>query len=46
MERRKAHVTLTIDAKMWEIVKRKAEDENRTASNYVETVLKKALAEQ
>lgn len=43
MKERKAHVNLTIDPKVWDIVKRQASEENRTASNLVETVLKQAL---
>lgn len=40
-------VTITVDSEMWEAVRQKAESENRTISNYVETILKQVLeAEQ
>lgn len=36
---------ITIDDEIWEAAKNQAEKENRTLSNFIETILKKYLEE-
>ena len=42
----RVNISLTISASVIEAVRAKAEEENRTLSNMVETILKKAVNEE
>jgi hypothetical protein len=43
IDRKKKTLTLRIDAKMFELLKQKADEDMRTVSSYIRKVLKKAI---